>query len=50
MAATAFNKIFDGEFSRDDEDESDKIGTQLANKVGYAPTGMADVLKKIAGA
>ena len=48
--ATAFNKIFDGEFSRDDEDESDKVGAQLANKVGYAPSGMAEVLKKIAGA
>jgi hypothetical protein len=47
MAAAAFNKIFEGEFSRDDEDESDKIGSQLANKVGYAPNGIAEVLKKI---
>jgi len=47
MAAAAFNKVFEGEFSRNDEDESDKIGTQLANKVGYSPTGIADVLKKI---
>ena len=47
MAAAAFNKIFEGEFSQKDENESDKIGVQVANKVGYAPTGLADVLKKI---
>jgi predicted Zn-dependent protease len=47
MAAATFQKLFDGEFSRDDEEESDKVGTQLANKVGYAPSGIADVLKKI---
>ncbi len=47
MAGDAFNKVFDGAFSRDDEDESDRVGTQLANTVGYAPTGIADVLKKI---
>ena len=47
MAAAAFNKIFEGEFSRDDEDESDKIGSQLENKIGYAPNGIAEVLKKI---
>src|SRR4051794_15523229 len=47
MAAAAFNKIFEGEFSRGDENESDKIGVALANKVGYAPGGLAEVLKKI---
>lgn len=47
LAAAAFNKIFEGEFSQKDENESDRIGSQLANKVGYSPTGIADVLKKI---
>ena len=47
MAAAAFNKIFEGEFSQKDENESDRIGAQLANKVGYAPNGIAEVLKKI---
>lgn len=47
LAAAAFNKIFEGEFSQKDENESDRIGTQLANKVGYAPNGIAEVLKKI---
>ena len=31
--------IFEGEFSREDENEADKVGVQLANKVGYAPAG-----------
>jgi predicted Zn-dependent protease len=47
FAAKAFNKVFEGEFSRDDEDEADRGGAQLANKVGYSPSGMIDVLKKI---
>lgn len=47
MAKKAFNLILNGEFSRDDENESDKEGIQLANKLGYAPAGLVDVLKKI---
>lgn len=44
----AFGDIFDGKFSRGDENESDKTGVQLANKLGYAPSGLADALKKVA--
>lgn len=47
MAAATFNKLFEGEFSREDENEADKVGTELANKVGYAPSGIGDVLRKI---
>ena len=47
MSAAAFNKVFRGEFSQKDENESDRIGAQIANKVGYIPNGIADVLKKI---
>jgi predicted Zn-dependent protease len=47
FAGAAFNKIFEGEFSQSDENHADEIGIQLANKVGYAPNGMVDVLKKI---
>jgi predicted Zn-dependent protease len=47
LAAAAFNKVFEGEFSQSDENESDRIGSQLANKTGYAPNGIAEVLKKI---
>jgi predicted Zn-dependent protease len=48
MAAKAFNNIFEGQFSQADEESADQVGIQLANKVGYAPNGMAEVLKKIA--
>src|SRR5436190_7368868 len=47
MTAKAFNNIFEGQFSQSDESHADQIGIQLANKLGYAPSGMADVLKKI---
>jgi predicted Zn-dependent protease len=47
-AEMVFNDVFDGKFSQADESESDKIGAQMADKVGYAPSGMADVLKMIA--
>jgi predicted Zn-dependent protease len=47
ISGMAFDKLFEGEFSREDENESDKIGTQISNKVGYLPSGIADVLKKI---
>jgi predicted Zn-dependent protease len=47
MAEKAYHLILDGEFSREDENESDKVGVQLASKVGYAPGGLVDVLKKL---
>jgi len=47
LSAAVFNKLFEGEFSREDENESDKVGVQLANKIGYAPNGMVDLLRKI---
>ena len=48
FAERAFGDIFDGKFSRGDENKSDEIGVQLANKLGYAPSGLADALKKVA--
>ena len=33
--------ISNNKFSRNDEGEADEKGVQLANKVGYAPTGLA---------
>jgi predicted Zn-dependent protease len=47
VAGAAFNKIFEGEFSQKDENNADEVGIRLANKVGYAPDGMVEVLKKI---
>ena len=48
LAERAFGDIFDGKFSQGDESESDKIGVQLANKLGYAPLGLAQALLKVA--
>jgi beta-barrel assembly-enhancing protease len=48
IAQRAYKDILDNNFSRDDEVEADEKGIQLANKVGYAPTGLADALKKLA--
>jgi beta-barrel assembly-enhancing protease len=47
LAGLAYKTIFEGEFSREDENESDEVGVVLANGLGYAPTGMLEVLKKI---
>jgi beta-barrel assembly-enhancing protease len=48
FAERAFGDIFDGKFSQKDESESDKVGVQLANKLGYAPLGLAQALLKVA--
>jgi predicted Zn-dependent protease len=42
-----YKKIYENELSREDENESDETGARLASKVGYAPTGMLEILKKI---
>jgi predicted Zn-dependent protease len=47
LSEKGFNYVADGAYSQADENESDKIGIQLANKLGYAATGLVDVLKKI---
>jgi predicted Zn-dependent protease len=47
MAEAAYKNILEGDFNRDDERESDEVGAKLANSVGYAPNGIAEVLKKI---
>jgi predicted Zn-dependent protease len=47
VSGAMFNKIFEGEFSQSDENHADEIGIQLANKLGYTPNGMVEVLKKI---
>jgi predicted Zn-dependent protease len=47
MSEKAFHLLLDNEFSRDDEREADKTGVQMASKLGYAPNGLAEALKKI---
>jgi predicted Zn-dependent protease len=48
IAQQAYKDILDNHFSRGDEMDADEKGIQLANKVGYAPTGLAEALKKLA--
>jgi predicted Zn-dependent protease len=47
LAEAAYKNILNNEFSRDDEGEADEKGIQLANKVGYAPSGLASALTKL---
>lgn len=47
VADKAFQSLFDGAFSREDEEESDQVGVRLASKIGYVPAGMIEVLKTI---
>ena len=42
LADAAYKNILNNEFSRNDEGEADEKGVQLANKVGYAPTGLVE--------
>jgi predicted Zn-dependent protease len=43
----AYHAILNNQFDRGDENEADHIGVQLANKVGYDPSGLTKVLTKI---
>ena len=47
LADAAYSNILNNKFSRNDEVEADEKGVQLANKVGYAPTGLAGALTKL---
>jgi beta-barrel assembly-enhancing protease len=47
IAEQAFKNIYNNAFSRKDENEADEKGVQLANKIGYAPTGLTSVLTKL---
>jgi len=47
LAEKAYRDILDNKFSRNDEGEADDKGVQLANKVGYAPTGLVTALTKL---
>ncbi len=47
FAEKAYSDILNNKFSRNDENEADEKGVQLANKVGYAPNGLVDALIKL---
>ena len=47
IANRSYDIVFNNRFNRDDENESDKAGITLANRVGYAPTGLASFLTRL---
>ena len=47
MVNAVYSNIINNEFSRNDEDDADEKGVQLANKIGYAPTGLPSALTKL---
>jgi predicted Zn-dependent protease len=44
----SYSMVFENKLDRNDENESDRVGIALANKVGYAPKGMSDFLTHVA--
>lgn len=48
FADAAYHNVLNNTFSRGDENESDARGIELANKAGYAPSGLATTLEKLA--
>jgi predicted Zn-dependent protease len=47
-ANQVYEKLYMNDWSRDQEQDADEGGVRLANKVGYAPSGLSDTLKLIA--
>jgi predicted Zn-dependent protease len=47
LAEAAYSNIINNKFDRNDEVESDKIGIGLANKAGYAPGALSEVLERL---
>lgn len=47
LAQAAYKNIISNAFDRDDEVEADRVGIGLANKAGYAPGALSDVLKRL---
>jgi hypothetical protein len=47
LAGAAYKTIVSNAFDRDDEIEADRVGVGLANKAGYSPHGLSDVLKRL---
>jgi predicted Zn-dependent protease len=43
----AVHHVLDNQYDQGQEDQSDEIGVQLANKLGYDPHGLQDVLKRL---
>jgi predicted Zn-dependent protease len=48
VANKAYSMIIENSFDRGDEMESDRIGVELANAAGYAPSGLSAFLSSLA--
>ena len=48
LADASYDMLLENKMDRDDENEADKVGAALANKVGYAPNGLIDFLNHLA--
>jgi predicted Zn-dependent protease len=48
VANMSYDMVFNNKLDRDDENESDRSGVQLANKVGYSPAGLGEFLTHLA--
>jgi predicted Zn-dependent protease len=48
LAGAAYQNIVEKGFDRGDEEDADQEGIRLANKAGYAPTGLATFLTRLA--
>ncbi|MGH9372464.1 MAG: M48 family metalloprotease, partial [Vicinamibacterales bacterium] len=49
LSDASYDMLFENKFDRDDENEADKVGALLANKVGYSPKGLIEFLTHLAG-
>lgn len=47
IAQKAYSDVINNNFNRSDENEADDKGAQLANKVGYAASGLTTALNKL---
>ncbi len=48
VSQMSYDMLFENKFDRNDEMESDQVGIELANKVGYAPSGLSAFLTHLA--
>lgn len=48
LADASYAMVFENKFDRDDENEADKVGAALTNKVGYSPKGLIEFLDHLA--
>lgn len=48
LADKTYEHIIENSFDRDEEREADNVGVTVANKVGYAPSGLSGFLQRLA--